>query len=143
MMDRAAFGAHIRKLRTDRGLTQAVCARAAGINVGTWQTYEYGAIPQATRAPAIARALGIPIAALCEQPNGRTPIADLYISADTLARIRSQGAPAIERAAAELAEQAKAALARAATPPVVPRTPTGPKPRPVAREVRARLSRWA
>ena len=52
-----------------------------------------------TSAPAIASALEIPIAALLEPPNGRIPVADLTIYADTLERIRKQGAPELERVA--------------------------------------------
>jgi transcriptional regulator with XRE-family HTH domain len=143
MMGRAEFGEHIRKLRTDRGLTQAVAARAAGCHVSSWQRWEEGAIPQATRAPAIARALGIPTLALLEAPNGRIPVADLSVSADTLERIKRHGAPEIERAVEAAAEHVRRALQQAVTPPVAQRRPPGPQPRVVARKVRRRLaSRW-
>jgi transcriptional regulator with XRE-family HTH domain len=140
MLDRTSFSAHLRDLRTARGISQEVAARAAGVNPSTWWRWENGAMPELAKATAIARALAIPTLLLSEPNNGRIAVADLTINEETLERIRKGGTPELERVAASLAEQITARIATLAAAPL-PQPPRRiARARPVAHSARSRLA---
>ena len=62
---------NLKKIRQDKGLTQAELAKAADINLRTYQDYEQGSksINQIalTKAIRIADALGVDVKAITEQ----------------------------------------------------------------------------
>lgn len=140
-LDRASFGPHLRALRTQAGLPRTIAAKHAGVAAETWYRWETGGIPQIFRAPQIAHALGYSLADLLEPDPERVWVADLTITQDALARVRSLGAPELERLAAQIAEHARAKVAEIAQaqPPAVRKT-TVRQGRPVASSVRSRLA---
>ncbi len=115
---REAFGKRLSALRAQAGVSGRVAARAAGINSGTWTRYEQGRIrPGIDKAPAIARALHIPIAALFDTEDGSKVIAEIRVSPETLQAIREHGTPAVDEAANRIATSLKPRMVAAATPP--------------------------
>lgn len=99
-------GERLRRRRLEVGVTQTEAARGADVAVQTWIGWEVGNRPYpARRLPAIASALGIPIASLLVDDLVLT---ELRVSAETLEKVRREGRPAAiataERLAAGVAE---------------------------------------
>lgn len=107
------FGKRIRKLRLAQGLSVAKTAPVIGVSGQTLNRWEAGRTkPDLTRAGAIARALNVPVAALF---TDELVIAEVVVSADTVARIRKEGRTAAAEAASRLAAQLEPAIYAAAT----------------------------
>lgn len=131
---RIEFGKQLRKLRLEQGLTMAVAARAAGLAAATWGRYENGTTrPGIDKAPAIAKALGLPIAGLYPTDDGTTIVAELRVSAETLAAIRKGGHPATTEVALRIAHNLEPRLLQLAQP--------ASRTAKVAREPRKRADR--
>lgn len=105
----------LRALRITAGLTQAQAAKAATVHGTTWRNWEQGRrTPQFTRAPEMAQALGVPLAALFA-PDGFKAVADVVLSPDSVSRIRAGGAPVARELALSLAAQLEPLILQAAT----------------------------
>jgi DNA-binding XRE family transcriptional regulator len=107
----AALGARIRELRLTAGLTVPTAAKNAGVSVTAWNCWERGdKVPLLIRAPKIASALCVPVAALFRSDV----IAEVVVSAETVQRIREGGRPACVETAGRLASQLEPVLLEAA-----------------------------
>lgn len=130
------FGQRIRTIRLGQGLSADKAANAAGCHAQTYRNWEAGRTkPDLTRAGAIARALNVPVAALF---TDELVIAEVIVSADTVARIRKEGRTAAADAARRLAAQLEPAIYDAAT-----RKPADTRPGARARPRRTRAERLA
>lgn len=130
-MTREELAARIRELRLRAGISQAAAARHAGVSRSTWQKYERAEYqPSAIRLHHVARALDCPIAALYHDDA----IADVRVSAATLARLRQDGAAALPDVLAALSARLAPALMAAAqvATPAAPRVSTGARSTPSA-----------
>lgn len=85
-------GKRLRRRRIEAGLTQERASSAAGATFREWAIWEVGtrAYP-ARRLPAIAAAMGIPIASLLVD---ELVLAEIRLSPETLERIKREGRPA-------------------------------------------------
>ncbi len=109
-MTREEIGARIRQLRLQAGISQQSAADHAGVSRTIWQQYESGTRnPSIRRVPAIAAALDCPLAAIFRSDA----IADLTLSDEARARIRSDHAYADTLAATLASRIAPALLANA------------------------------
>jgi DNA-binding XRE family transcriptional regulator len=131
-LTRQTFGPHLRELRDARGLTITIAAKHAAVSRDTWRKWETGSIPQIWRAPKIARALNLSLAELLTPNPDAVHVSELTITREALKRIKREGTPELERAAAEITREATAkieTLARTAGE----QKPPSAKPRPVTR----------
>lgn len=136
------FGQRIRTVRIAQGLTQAATARQAGVHTQTVSRWESGRVtPKLWRAGDIARALGVPVAALF---TDELVVAEVVVSAETVAAIRKGGRDVARAAAQRLAEQLEPAIWEAATrKPVDTRPGARAKPRRSRAEVLTARERLA
>lgn len=97
--NRHQLAQRITTLRQHHGLTVRACAHAAGYSIGTWQGWERGrSQPRPASLEAIARALGVPVAALLV-PDGWRCL-ELRLQPGTVEAIRQGGRAEAERVAA-------------------------------------------
>ena len=130
------FPARLRRIRLQQGLTVKAAAKIAGISETSYWCWESGRVtPKLWRAGAIARALGVPVAALF---TDELVVAEVVVSAETVAAIRRDGRIASEAAARRIADQLEPLLWASATAPPVDVSPgRRPKPRRTRPEVLA------
>jgi transcriptional regulator with XRE-family HTH domain len=133
------FHARLRRLRLSQGITLVGAATATGVSKVTLTRWEAGSTkPDLTRAGAIARALNVPVAALF---TDELVVAEIVVSAETVARIRKEGRPAAAETAQRLAKQLEAAIYDAATrKPIDTRAGARAKPRKTRAERLAELN---
>src|SRR5262245_9314942 len=73
-MDKKDFGARLRQLRTEAGMSQGDVAKKAGVSqshISQWESGIYA--PSATDVPDLAAALGVEIAELFKPAVGTVP----------------------------------------------------------------------
>lgn len=135
----AAFTNRIRQTRLTQGLTIKTVAASAGVvpqTVGNWESGR--TTPKLWRAGDIAQALGVPVAALF---TDELVVAEVVVSAETVAAIRREGRSAAKAAADRLAAQLEPAIYEAATrKPADTRAGARAKPRRSRAEVLAELN---
>jgi transcriptional regulator with XRE-family HTH domain len=120
-IEREQLGARIRRIRVERGFSQARAAGYAGIHPKTWGRWESGqTTPRLTDIGRVTTAIGVPAAALTA-PEGYKALIDVILSPQTLERLRREGDPAIDEVTAVVASQLRAAIAGAVDAP--PQTP--------------------
>lgn len=130
----SAFHDRLREHRLRQGLTAKATAATAHVSETAWWRWESGrSTPKLWRAGTIAKALGIPVAALF---TDELVIADVVVSAETVAHIKSEGRQAAREAAERIAAQLEPLLYAAATRPPVD---TSPGQRPKRRRTRAEV----
>lgn len=126
------FGERIRQHRLAQGLSAKKLAEQTGCSAATIRNWERGLTkPSLPWAGPIARGLGVPVAALF---TDELVVAEIVVSADTIARIRKEGRTASQDAARRLAAQLEPAVWAAVTRPAVD---TRPGARPKRRRTRA------
>lgn len=126
---REQFGKRLALLRRQAGITVTSASHAANVHSGTWSHWELGNHkPGIDKAPAIARALNLPIAALYESPDGSTVIAEVRVSAETLERVKQGGATEADATADRIARALSPRILQAAVP-AKPRTRIKPRSR--------------
>lgn len=115
---RATFAAHLRRLRQASGLSIDTAAGHTGVTLTTWRRWEQGAsTPRLYRGGAIARALGVPVAALfVDEVAGYRAVSDVVLSPDGVERVKREGLPAAEALAALVAAQLPALILEAVRP---------------------------
>jgi DNA-binding XRE family transcriptional regulator len=128
------FGARLKRHRLSQGLTVKHAARIAGISETTYWNWESGRVtPKLWRCGAIARALGVPVAALF---SDELVVADVVVSEATVRAIRAGGRDACADVAQRLAVQLEPLIWAAVTAPAVD---TRPGARPKRRRTRAEV----
>jgi transcriptional regulator with XRE-family HTH domain len=71
---RPSYGAHLTKLRVNAGLTQVQLAEATGLsqsNIAFWERADKP--PRGEVLPVLAKALGVTVAKLLDEPETRAP----------------------------------------------------------------------
>ena len=133
------FGERIRKLRLTQGISVVKTAAVVGCHAETLRNWEAGRTkPDLTRAGAIARALNVPVAALF---TDELVVAEIVVSAETVARIRKDGREACGDVARRLAEQLEPAIWQVVTRPAADTRPGArAKPRRTRAERLAELN---
>lgn len=115
------FPAKIRQLRLSHGLTLKAASASAGVHINSWVNWESGRVtPKLWRCGAIARALGVPVAALF---TDELVVADVVVSAETVKAIRAGGREACQDVAKRLASQLEPVIWAAVTAPKVDTSP--------------------
>jgi transcriptional regulator with XRE-family HTH domain len=136
-----AFGAHLRAVRIQAGLSQRAVAASAGVHAQSWRRWEQGLrAPKPWRIAPIARALGVPAASLLENdPAGARCVAEVWVSRETLLEIRREGRGRALEVAERIARQLEPELWHAATGrlPRAHDVPARAKPRRTRAEVLA------
>jgi transcriptional regulator with XRE-family HTH domain len=132
------FRERLRALRIAQGITLVAASRQAGVASRSWSRWEAGSTtPKLWRCGAIARALNVPVAALF---TDELVVAEIVVSAETVARIRKEGRSAAAETAQRLAQQLEPAIYDAATrKPVDTRAGARAKPRKTRAERLAEL----
>lgn len=121
------FGARLRRLRIAQGLSIDLAATNAAVHVNSWRGWERGTVtPRCWRAPAIAAAIGVPVAQLF---TDETIVAELRLSDATVAEVRAGGREAVPAVAGRIARSLEPLIWQAATTPE-PDTRPGARPKP-------------
>ncbi len=128
------FPRRLKRERLAAGHTQKTAAQQIGVSTATLQRWELGAhMPRPESAARIAPALGIPVARLF---TDELVLAEVRVSAETLDRVKREGAPAAREAAKRIAQGLEALLLAEATRPPVD---VSPGARPKRRRSRAEV----
>lgn len=126
------LGARLRRLRIQQGVTTKKAAKSAGVALTSWTLWERGdRAYQPWRAPAIASALGVPVAQLF---TDEVVLAEVRVSDVTLQKCRDSGRSAAQDAASRIAGQLEPLIWQEATRAVA-------DVRPGARAARKRATR--
>lgn len=121
------FGTRLRQLRLANGLTIDTAATNASVHVNSWRGWERGTVtPKIWRAPMIAAAIGVPVAQLFTDD---VVLAELRLSTETCAQVRSGGRGAEKAVAERIASSLEPLIWQAATRPAVDAKP-GARPKP-------------
>lgn len=133
-MTAQGFPARLRTIRLSQGLTANAVAMQAGVSETTMWRWESGRVtPKLWRCGAIARALGVPVAALF---TDELVVADVVVSAETVKRIRAGGREVCQDVAQRLASQLEPVIWAAVT---APKVDTRPGTRAKRRRTRAEV----
>ena len=110
-----ALGARLRRLRTQKGLTQVTVAKQSGIHLQTWRTWEAGrSAYRPWRAVEIAQALDVPVKQLFVDD---VVLAEITLRPETLEDVRQRGDEAVQDALARLNSWLGPMILQAATRP--------------------------
>lgn len=133
-MSSNGFPAKLRAHRISHGLTVKAAALNAGVSENSWWRWESGRVtPKLWRCGAIARALGVPVAALF---SDELVVADVVISEATVKAIRAGGRDVCADVAQRLAGQLEPLIWAAVTAGPVD---VSPGRRPKRRRTRAEV----
>jgi DNA-binding XRE family transcriptional regulator len=121
------FPNHLRTLRLTTGITQTAAAKAAGVCITSWISWERGTKrPRLERGAAIAQALNVPVASLFRDDL----VVEVVVSRETVEEIRRDGREGARSVAQRLASRLEPSIYELATrKPVDVRAGARPKPR--------------